>query len=130
MPRLAVLSVLSAASSPYPAIYPWCGETMGSYLDQLVNNAYKFDFPIHKPWFELTDKQKQLVWDGNKYFTGLTDFFKELEDKSYKIQNRVLLARYRGKTRCHECHGKRLRKEANYVKISGKKHFGFGRIAY
>jgi len=102
------------------AIYPWRGETMGSYLDQLVNNAYKFDFPIHKPWFELTDKQKQLVWDGNKYFTGLTDFFKELEDKSYKIQNRVLLARYRGKTRCHECHGKRLRKEANYVKIAGK----------
>ena len=102
------------------AIYPWRGETMGSYLDQLVNNAYKFDFPIHKPWFELTDKQKQLVWDGNKYFTGLTDFFKELEDKSYKIQNRVLLARYRGKTRCHECHGKRLHKEANYVKIAGK----------
>ena len=102
------------------AIYPWRGETMGSYLDELVNNAYKFDFPIHKPWFELTDKQKQLVWDGNKYFTGLTDFFKELEDKSYKIQNRVLLARYRGKTRCHECHGKRLRKEANYVKIAGK----------
>ena len=61
-----------------------------------------------------------MVWDGNKYFTGLTDFFKELEDKSYKIQNRVLLARYRGKTRCHECHGKRLRKEANYVKIAGK----------
>ena len=102
------------------AIYPWRGETMSWFRDQLVNNAYKFDFPIHKPWFELTDKQKQLVWDGNKYFTGLTDFFKELEDKSYKIQNRVLLARYRGKTRCHECHGKRLRKEANYVKIAGK----------
>lgn len=102
------------------AIYPWRGETMSWFRDQLVNNAYKFDFLIHKPWFELTDKQKQLVWDGNKYFTGLTDFFKELEDKSYKIQNRVLLARYRGKTRCHECHGKRLRKEANYVKIAGK----------
>ncbi|EJF36610.1 excinuclease ABC, A subunit [Capnocytophaga sp. oral taxon 335 str. F0486] len=102
------------------AIYPWRGETMSWFRDQLVNNAYKFDFPIHKPWFELTDKQKQLVWDGNKYFTGLTDFFKELEDKSYKIQNRVLLARYRGKTRCHECHGKRLRKEANYVKIASK----------
>ena len=102
------------------AIYPWRGETMSWFRDQLVNNAYKFDFPIHKPWFELTDEQKQLVWDGNKYFTGLTDFFKELEDKSYKIQNRVLLARYRGKTRCHECHGKRLRKEANYVKIAGK----------
>lgn len=102
------------------AIYPWRGETMSWFRDQLVNNAYKFDFPIHKPWFELTDEQKQLVWDGNKYFTGLTDFFKELEDKSYKIQNRVLLARYRGKTRCHACHGKRLRKEANYVKIAGK----------
>ncbi|MFC2466405.1 MAG: excinuclease ABC subunit UvrA [Capnocytophaga endodontalis] len=102
------------------AIYPWRGETMSWFRDQLVNNAYKFDFPIHKPWFELTNKQKQLVWDGNKYFTGLTDFFKELEEKSYKIQNRVLLARYRGKTRCHECHGKRLRKEANYVKIAGK----------
>lgn len=102
------------------AIYPWRGETMSWFRDQLVNNAYKFDFPIHKPWFELTDEQKQLVWDGNKYFTGLTDFFKELEEKSYKIQNRVLLARYRGKTRCHECHGKRLRKEANYVKIAGK----------
>ena len=102
------------------AIYPWRGETMSWFRDQLVNNAYKFDFPIHKPWFELTNEQKQLVWDGNKYFTGLTDFFKELEDKSYKIQNRVLLARYRGKTRCHECHGKRLRKEANYVKIGGK----------
>ena len=102
------------------AIYPWRGETMSWFRDQLVNNAYKFDFPIHKPWFELTDEQKQLVWDGNKYFTGLTNFFKELEEKSYKIQNRVLLARYRGKTRCHECHGKRLRKEANYVKIAGK----------
>ncbi|GJH41254.1 UvrABC system protein A [Capnocytophaga sp. HP1101] len=102
------------------AIFPWRGETMGWYRDQLVNNAYKFDFPIHKPWFELTDKQKQLVWDGNEYFTGLTDFFKELEEKSYKIQNRVMLARYRGKTRCHECHGKRLRKEAEYVKIAGK----------
>lgn len=102
------------------AVYPWRGETMSWFRDQLVNNAYKFDFPIHKPWFELTDEQKQLVWDGNKYFTGLTDFFKELEEKSYKIQNRVLLARYRGKTRCHECHGKRLRKEANYVKIAGK----------
>lgn len=101
-------------------IYPWRGETMSWYRDQLVNNAYKFDFPIHKPWFELTKEQKQLVWKGNKYFTGLNDFFKELEEKNYKIQNRVLLARYRGKTRCSECEGKRLRKEANYVKIQGK----------
>ena len=102
------------------AIYPWRGETMSWFRDQLVNNAYKFDFPIHKPWYELSAEQRQLVWDGNKYFTGLTDFFKELEEKSYKIQNRVLLARYRGKSRCHSCHGKRLRKEANYVKIQGK----------
>lgn len=102
------------------AIYPWRGETMSWFRNQLVNNAYKFDFPIHKPWYELSAEQRQLVWDGNKYFTGLTDFFKELEEKSYKIQNRVLLARYRGKTRCHSCHGRRLRKEANYVKIQGK----------
>ena len=102
------------------AIYPWRGETMSWFRDQLVNNAYKFDFPIHKPWYELSAEQRQLVWDGNKYFTGLTDFFKELEEKSYKIQNRVLLARYRGKTRCHSCHGRRLRKEANYVKIQGR----------
>ncbi len=101
-------------------IYPWRGETMSWFRDQLVNNAYKFDFPIHKPWYELSAEQRQLVWDGNKYFTGLTSFFKELEEKSYKIQNRVLLARYRGKTRCHSCHGRRLRKEANYVKIQGK----------
>ena len=102
------------------AIYPWRGETMSWFRDQLVNNAYKFDFPIHKPWYELSAEQRQLVWEGNKYFTGLTGFFKELEEKSYKIQNRVLLARYRGKTRCHSCHGRRLRKEANYVKIQGK----------
>lgn len=102
------------------AIYPWRGETMSWYRDQLVNNAYKFDFPIHRPWFELTDAERELVWEGNEYFTGLNGFFKELEEKSYKIQNRVLLARYRGKTRCNKCHGKRLRKEANYVKIQGK----------
>lgn len=115
------LIVPNTALSVYEnAIYPWRGETMSWYRDQLVNNAYKFDFPIHRPWFELTDAQKQLIWDGNEHFTGLTEFFKELEEKSYKIQNRVLLARYRGKTRCHECHGRRLRKEANYVKIAGK----------
>ena len=115
------LIVPNTALSVYEnAIYPWRGETMSWYRDQLVNNAYKFNFPIHRPWFELTDAQKQLIWDGNEHFTGLTGFFKELEEKSYKIQNRVLLARYRGKTRCHECHGRRLRKEANYVKIAGK----------
>ena len=69
------------------AIYPWRGESMGWYRDQLVNNAYKFDFPIHKPYFELTEAQKQLVWKGNSYFIGLHDFFSELEEKNYKIQN-------------------------------------------
>ncbi|MFK8295869.1 excinuclease ABC subunit UvrA [Capnocytophaga canimorsus] len=115
------LIIPNTALSVYDnCIFPWRGETMSWYRDQLVLNAYKFDFPIHKPWFELTKEQKQLVWKGNKFFTGLTDFFKELEEKSYKIQNRVLLARYRGKTKCNECDGKRLRKEADYVKINGK----------
>ena len=101
------------------AIFPWRGESMGWYRYQLIKNAYKFDFPIHKPWFELTDEQKQLVWDGNKYFEGLNSFFSFLESKSYKIQNRVMLSRYRGKTKCTVCKGKRLRPEAGYVKING-----------
>ncbi len=102
------------------AIFPWRGESMSWYRDQLVNNAYKFDFPIHKPYFELTEQQKELIWKGNKYFTGLDEFFKELEEKNYKIQNRVMLSRYRGKTKCSTCKGKRLRKEANYITIDGK----------
>ncbi|MCR9182924.1 MAG: excinuclease ABC subunit UvrA [Flavobacteriaceae bacterium] len=102
------------------AIYSWRGESMSWYRDQLVNNAYKFDFPIHRPWFELTDEEKQLVWEGNQYFEGLHSFFKFLEEKSYKIQNRVMLSRYRGKTKCSTCKGKRLRTEAAYVKIQGK----------
>jgi excinuclease ABC subunit A len=101
------------------AIFPWRGESMSWYRDQLVNNAYKFDFPIHKPYFELTDAQKDLIWKGNNYFTGLDNFFTELESKNYKIQNRVMLSRYRGKTKCPTCKGKRLRKEANYIKIGG-----------
>ncbi|MEZ4874912.1 MAG: excinuclease ABC subunit UvrA [Flavobacteriaceae bacterium] len=101
------------------AVFPWRGESMGWYRDVLVNNAYKFDFPIHKPWFQLSEAQKQLVWNGNEYFQGLNDFFAELEAKSYKIQNRVMLSRYRGKTKCSTCHGKRLRPEAGYVKIQG-----------
>jgi excinuclease ABC subunit A len=102
------------------AIFPWRGESMGWYRDQLVNHAYKFDFPIHKSYFELTDEQKDLVWKGNKFFTGLNDFFQELEEKNYKIQNRVMLSRYRGKTKCTTCKGKRLRKEANYISVGGK----------
>lgn len=102
------------------AIYPWRGDSMSWYKDELVKHAYKFDFPIHKPYFELTNEQKDLVWTGNKYFQGLNDFFRELEEKNYKIQNRVMLSRYRGKTKCHVCKGKRLREEASYVKINGK----------
>ncbi|PQB05976.1 excinuclease ABC subunit A [Aureitalea marina] len=102
------------------AIFPWRGESMGWYRDQLVNNAYKFDFPIHKPWFELSDDQKLLVWEGNEYFEGLNAFFAALEAKSYKIQNRVMLSRYRGKTKCQTCGGKRLRPDAAYVKVGGK----------
>ena len=102
------------------AIFPWRGESMSWYRDELVNNAYKFDFPIHKPFYQLTEEQKELIWKGNKYFQGLNDFFKELEEKNYKIQNRVMLSRYRGKTKCHSCKGKRLRVEASYVKINSK----------
>jgi excinuclease ABC subunit A len=101
------------------AIFPWRGESMSWYRDQLVNAAYKFDFPIHKPWFELSEDQKLLIWEGNEHFRGLNDFFEELTSKSYKIQNRVMLSRYRGKTICNTCKGKRLRKEASYVKING-----------
>ncbi len=100
------------------AIFPWRGESMQYYRDQLVNNSHKFNFPIHKPYFELSNEQKQLLWEGNQYFEGLDSFFKMLEAKSYKIQNRVLLSRYRGKTKCTTCKGTRLRKEASYVKIN------------
>ena len=102
------------------AVYPWRGESMSYFRDQLVNNGHKFDFPIHKPFFELSAKQKKLLWKGNTHFTGLDAFFGELESKSYKVQNRVMLSRYRGKTKCNKCDGKRLRKEANYVKIDNR----------
>ena len=102
------------------AIFPWRGESMSWFRDELVNNAYKFDFPIHKPFFQLSEDQKELIWNGNEYFQGLNAFFKELEEKNYKIQNRVMLSRYRGKTKCYSCKGKRLRVEASYVKINSK----------
>ncbi|MBO6533402.1 MAG: excinuclease ABC subunit UvrA [Muricauda sp.] len=115
------LVIPNTALSVYEnAVFPWRGDSMGWYRDQLVNAAYKFDFPIHKPWFQLTEEQKQLVWDGNDHFIGIHKFFEQLEEKSYKIQNRVMLSRYRGKTRCSVCKGKRLRKEADYVKVGGK----------
>ena len=113
------LVIPNTALSVYDnAIFPWRGESMSYYRDQLVNNSHKFKFPIHKPIFELTEQQKQLIWDGNTYFEGLDSFFSHLESKAYKIQNRVMLSRYRGKTKCSVCKGKRLRPEANYVKIN------------
>ena len=102
------------------AVACWRGEKMSWFRDQLVLNAHHFDFPVHKPYFELTEAQKLTLWKGNNYFMGIDDFFKDVENQSYKIQYRVMLARYRGKTTCPECHGKRLRKEAGYVKINGK----------
>ena len=99
------------------AVFPWRGESMKYYRDQLVNNSHKFDFPIHKPYFELEQKHQHLLWTGNAHFTGLNSFFEDLESKAYKVQNRVMLSRYRGKTKCGNCHGKRLREEANFVKV-------------
>ncbi len=114
------LVVPNTALSVYEnAVFPWRGDSMSWYRDQLVNNSHKFDFPIHRPYFELSEQEKQLIWDGNEFFDGLNDFFAELESKSYKIQNRVMLSRYRGKTKCNLCQGKRLREEAEYVKIGG-----------
>jgi len=103
------------------AIACWHGEKMSVWRDRLIYNAAKFGFPIHTPFFELTPEQKRLIWTGNEYFRGLNDFFQELESKQYgKIQYRVMLARYKGKTVCPDCNGMRLRKEAGYVRINGK----------
>lgn len=102
------------------AIVCWKGEKMGEWKDQLVKNAARFDFPIHKPYYDLTPGQKRLLWTGNSFFEGLNDFFRQLEEQTYKIQYRVMLSRYRGKTTCPACEGTRLKKEASYVKIGGK----------
>jgi excinuclease ABC subunit A len=102
------------------AIAPWRGEKMREWNDNLVKNALKFDFPIHRQYNQLTEQQQRLLWTGNAYFTGLDAFFKELEEQTYKIQYRVMLSRYRGKTTCPECKGSRLRQDASYVKIAGK----------
>ncbi len=98
----------------------WRGEKMSKWKNQVINNAYKSDFPIHKPINELSDKQYEELWNGNKHFKGINAFFNYVESKAYKIQYRVMLSRYRGKTRCPECKGTKLRKEAFYVKIGSK----------
>jgi len=101
------------------AIMPWRGEKMQEWAKPLLLNGIRFDFPIHRPYFELTDKEKELLWKGNEYFNGLNDFFEQLEAKTHQIQYRVMLSRYRGRTTCPDCRGSRLRKDASYVKIQG-----------
>ncbi len=100
------------------AVACWKGEKMKTWLEKLVKSASKFNFPIHKPFFQLSDAQVELLWNGNDHFWGLNEFFKMLEENAYKIQYRVMLARYRGKTLCPECKGSRIRQDANYVKIN------------
>lgn len=101
------------------AIIPWRGETMKKWVQPLLRHGVEFDFPIHRPINELTREQYDLLWEGNEYFNGLHAFFKYLESKSHKIQYRVMLSRYRGRTTCPDCKGTRLRKDASYVKIDG-----------
>ena len=103
------------------AIAPWRGTGLRRYYMKLINNAEKFSFPINKPYDDLNDEEKKILWTGNEHFIGIEGFFKKLERKNYKIQNRVLLSRYRGKTLCNICNGSRLRREAYYVKV-GKKN--------
>lgn len=100
------------------AVVCWKGEKMSEWKEKLIMNAFKFDFPIHKSYYDLTDQQKELLWNGNSYFGGINEFFKYVEEQTYKIQYRVMLSRYRGKTTCPDCKATRLRKDANYVKIN------------
>lgn len=102
------------------AVAAWKGEKRDQWRKNVVQNAYKDDFPIHRPYGELSKKERQMLWHGTKHFRGIHAFFAELEQKTYKIQNRVMLARYRGRTICPDCDGGRLRKEATYVKIAGQ----------
>lgn len=102
------------------AVMCWRGEVMSEWKHQLVKNAHHVNFPVHTPYYELTFQEKEVLWNGCKYFHGINDFFAHLESKKYKIQNRVMIARYTGKNRCPVCHGTRLKEEASYVKIGNK----------
>lgn len=103
-------------------VVPWNGEKMKEWKEHFIKQTFELDFPIHRPYIDLTDEQKDLLWNGNKKHkvTGIHGFFEFLEKKKHKIQYRVMLSRYRGKTACHDCHGTRLRKDTSYVKIHGK----------
>lgn len=101
------------------AIAPWRTERMGEWLTPLLKNGIKFDFPIHRSYKDLTPEQQQLLWKGNSYFQGLDAFFADIESQVHKVQYRVMLSRYRGRTDCPECRGSRLRKDASYVKVGG-----------
>lgn len=101
------------------AIAPWRTEKMSEWLVPLVRNGIKFDFPIHRPYKDLTPQQKELLWTGNEYFQGINNFVAELESQTHKIQYRVMLSRFRGRTTCPDCRGSRLRKDASYVKVGG-----------
>ena len=115
------LVIPNASLSVYEdAIAPWRGNLMSWYKEQLIDNAYKFDFPIHRPYAQLTQKEKDLLWNGNSYFTGINDFFAWVESKKYKIQFRYMLSRYSGRSVCRACGGTRLKKEVSYVKVGGK----------
>lgn len=102
------------------AVVCWKGEKMSEWKENLILNAFKADFPIHKPYYDLSEEQKEILWEGSRYFEGINQFFKYVEEQTYKIQYRVMLSRYRGKTVCPDCKGTRLRKDANYVKINSK----------
>jgi excinuclease ABC subunit A len=102
------------------AIAPWRSDKMNEWLQPLIKNGIRFDFPIHRPYNELTEAEQELLWTGNKYFEGLNDFFRHIQAQTHKIQYRVMLSRYRGRTTCPDCKGSRLRKDASYVKVNGK----------
>ncbi|MCC9168370.1 excinuclease ABC subunit UvrA [Pontibacter harenae] len=102
------------------AVAPWRSDKMNEWLQPLIKNGIRFDFPIHRPYNELTEAEQELLWTGNKFFEGLNDFFKHIQAQTHKIQYRVMLSRYRGRTACPECRGSRLRKDASYVKVNGK----------
>ncbi|HFA49297.1 MAG TPA: excinuclease ABC subunit A [Bacteroidetes bacterium] len=123
--RVMGISAKKVIPDPSKSVYEkaiacWSGEKYGLWLEAFLRVAHQFDFPVHTPYQDLTKKQQRLLWTGNQHFDGINDFFAELEEKLYKIQNRVMLARYRGRTICPVCNGARLRPEASYVQIGGK----------